>query len=230
MKKISFWAKDHVWTTRLLIIFFIYPLLNITGWLLGDLLQSMGIDLSQIWSYALSLGALYLLLIYPFKSTPTRNNHHYTRRKTIDVLLAGCTFLLIVTTGNHLDGSEQATGFPLTHASTFSKDLPRSAEKSKIKAQKKSLKQWVKQLRKKYREAGNGTKIALTILAVILAIFLIFGLAALACTIACSGSEAIAYILFLLGTAGIIFGLVKVINSIHRGPKKQVPEPEKPSS
>lgn len=224
MLKISHWAKDHTWVTRLFIIFLIYPLLNITGFFLGDLLESQGFHFSALWGYVLSLLVLFLIFIYPPGNKTSGNQNIYARRKTLDVLLSSATFLFILTTGNQLSSGHQFNSIPITHASTVSLDPAPSSENSKFKKQKKIVRKWIKDVRKKYREADKGTKIVLTILAVFVAVLLILLLGALACTIACGGSEAIAFILFFLGTGGIIFGLVKVINSIHKGPKKKAPE------
>jgi hypothetical protein len=46
-------------------------------------------------------------------------------------------------------------------------------------------------------------------------------LGGLACSISCSGSEALAFIVFFIGLGGIIFGSIKLIQRIKRGPKKK---------
>ncbi|MGZ5191171.1 MAG: hypothetical protein ACXWCZ_09145, partial [Flavisolibacter sp.] len=72
MIQLSYWAKSHVWTTRLIIIFLIYPLLNISGWFLGDLLALNCIYINESWGYVLSFFILFLFLVYPYKADKKR--------------------------------------------------------------------------------------------------------------------------------------------------------------
>ena len=57
-------------------------------------------------------------------------------------------------------------------------------------------------------------KIVLIFLAVVVAAGLLYVLAALACTISCSGAEALAVIVALVGTFGIVFGAIRLIQAI----------------
>lgn len=63
---------------------------------------------------------------------------------------------------------------------------------------------------------------ALIILAVLAAIGLLMAVAMLACSLACSGAEAAAILVAILGTAGVIWGTVAIIRSASR---KKVPAP-----
>ncbi len=65
--------------------------------------------------------------------------------------------------------------------------------------------------------SGKAWKIALAIIAMVGLIYL---LAALACSLSCSGSDAAAIIVGTLGLTGIIFGFVLLMKRIRRGPKK----------
>jgi hypothetical protein len=65
-------------------------------------------------------------------------------------------------------------------------------------------------------DKSNAETALLILLACIAAVGLFVLLAGLACNISCNGSEAAALILFIFGTAAIIWGLVKVIRSIQR--------------
>jgi len=60
----------------------------------------------------------------------------------------------------------------------------------------------------------KGWKIALIILTILVAAGLIYVFLALGCAIACSGSEALAIVVVLLGSAATIFGAIKLIQYI----------------
>ena len=95
MKSISLWARDHAWPSRLLIILVIYPLLNLTGLFLGDLLESSNIVYSSSWTYVLSFVIILLFLFYPGRNEPAYKNFRF--RKTMDcseeVIIFACTIL-----------------------------------------------------------------------------------------------------------------------------------------
>ncbi len=229
MRNISLWAKEHAITTRLLIVLVIYPLFNLTGWFLGDLLAIQGFHLYSFWGYPLSLIVILIMLTYPSSADRSVYRRSYTRRKIMDGLLAGTTFLFIVMTGNNFTSFSDATAMPASYASSFPQAVEKPGPVSKSNFQKKAVRKWFHALRKKYRDASNSNKVLLTILAIVVGIFLFMGLIALTCSIACAGSEALAYVVFFLGMAGIILGLVKIIKSIHRGPKKPTVSQPAPS-
>jgi len=66
--------------------------------------------------------------------------------------------------------------------------------------------------------AGKALLIALTIIG---AVGLLYLVAALACTLACNGSDAAAVIVAILGAAAVIWLTVVIIQRISRGPKKE---------
>jgi hypothetical protein len=216
MKLLSRWAQHHQWTARLLIILVFYPILNLSGWILGDLLQSEGIVLGSVWSYLLCGSILALFFIYPNKKDRRYRNWRF--RKTLDCLLILCTFGCILFSGNRYAAGSSLELFTQGHATTQAPALDQARMEQPPK--KKGLRKLVRELRRKYRDADNGSKVALTILVVVIFVFAVFGLAALSCSIACSGAEGLAYIVFFLGLGGLIFGLVKLLQRIKRGKKK----------
>ena len=60
----------------------------------------------------------------------------------------------------------------------------------------------------------TGWKIALLILTILVAAGLIYLFLVLGCSIACSGSEALAWVVIILGPAAVIFGAIKLIRHI----------------
>ena len=231
MKNISAWANLHPWSTRFIIVLLIYPLMNFTGWALGWMLVENGIELNVLGIYLLCVAVFFIMAFYPRKRERNRYRNFYTARKTGDMLLALSSFLLITWTSNvsvH-QGVQQSpihATEQLVKTNTASQTL--SLEKPS-KKEKKSFKKFLKDLRKKYKEASKGGKVGLIILTIVVALILIYLLAAVSCSIACGGAEALAWVVAILGLGGIVFGAVKVIQRITRGPKKARTE-EMPSS
>lgn len=218
MRQISFWAKDHVWSTRLLIVLVIYPLLNLCGWFLGAAFFWEGSELPYF-LYFFSLGAFFLVFIQYAGS----NNKKlaYWRRKTFDLLLVVTTFWLIVFTGNHWSSSSAQAPVNTSFASSpspVSTILPTNKSK---KQKVKFFKRLVKKLESHYKAASAPRKTLYIVLTVLVACLLIFLLSALACNIACAGSEGAAYVILFIGLAAIIFGVVRIIQRINRGPRKK---------
>ena len=226
MLQLSFWARKHVWSTRLIIIFLIYPLLNISGWFIGDLLALNGITFNQNLGYILSFIILFLFLIYPYKIDKKRYRHYYAWKKTTEILMICTTFCFILLRGNGFN-SENGTNLVVTsgYASVVDKNVEPSS-KTLEKEKKNFIKKFVKNLRNKYKNASKRDKTGMIILAILVALGLIFLLGVLSCSIACGGAEGLAYAIFFIGLGAIIFGLVRVIKRINRGePKQKKAEP-----
>lgn len=232
MKSISFWAKNHKTASRVLIIV-IYVLLNVIGIFLGDILFSMGIVLSPLF-YAVAIVISILgLLIYPSRKSRVSRKNFYFQQKSADIILLIATFIFIIYTGNSFYNSD-FKGSPIASASnsiyvsinhSSTTIMKRKVVVSKKHGDKK-LKNVIREFRKKYKSSTKGQKTLYIIISAIVAAGLIMGVSALACNIACSGSEALAYIVLFLGLGGIIFGLVKIIQRINRGgPKKKTINP-----
>jgi hypothetical protein len=225
MKRISCWARDHVWSSRLLIIFLIYPLLNLTGWWLGIILNAEGLQLNPAWGYPLSFICLLLFVLYPSRQNKTRFKNLYAYRKTIDILMGCITFCFILITGNHFtEGFAPGT---ISTAATISEE-PAKTGTSSVKKEKKGLKKFIQNIRRAYKNSSNGEKTGMIILAVIVAVLLVTLLGGLSCSIACNGSEGLGYAVFFIGLGAIVFALVKIIHRITNGPKKKA-EPLKTS-
>jgi hypothetical protein len=218
MRKVSSWARSHVMATRLLIIFLVYPLLNLTGWITGIILSSGNIALSPGWGYVLSFLTFILFAAYP-----RGKKAHYWYRKTLDLLLVATCFGFIVLTGNHLSSPSPAQGLSFP---AYASEQPANARTADVKTTKKEkgLRKIFRKFQRAYKKTNAAGKAALIFLAVLVALFLISLLGALACNIACGGSEALAYAILFLGVGGIIFALVKVIHRILNGPPKKQPE------
>lgn len=175
----------------------------------------------------------------------TRQTVSYARRKLFDLSLGAVTFLMIIYAGNHWEKlfikNESAQASKVIRISKDSsifnhfliknfitsikeKDVANLSQKEKIRIIKKQLKE-VKQ----DKQTSKSDKTLLIILSVLVAIGLLIGLAALSCSISCGGAEALALVVALVGTALIIFLLIRVMKRISNPRPKEIEEkvPEK---
>lgn len=233
MKRVSFWALHHKLAARI-IITLIYILLNLLGLFFGDLLSSLNIFLAPSYYLIAVLLTLGGILLYPSKKRKHSYKNFYFRQKFADGVLMTATFLFITYTGNSFDNTQSiislrpalAISIVKPHASSAvihdnSRAAKKSAQLSK-KENRKNLRSFIKEIRKKYKATSNSGKAFLIVLVVLGAIFLSFLMLGLACNIACSGSEALAYIVGAIGVGAVIFGAVKLIQRINRGkPEKK---------
>jgi hypothetical protein len=217
MRVVSLYAKNYKWLARFLIVLVLYPVLNVSGWALGIILDVEGIQFNNSGFYILVFATLVIAATYPYK----KHTSSYHRRKISDALLASISFCFIVLTGNHFSsGSQYQNINPAQASSQISIQTIEKPSKEKKKAAKKFLRNLVK----KYKHAGDGEKALLIILTILVALIVVYLLAALSCSIACGGMEALAYVVFILGLGGIVFGVVKIIEKISRKSKKKKAE------
>ncbi len=235
MKKISIWAKRHPRSARITIFVF-FVILNVLGFTTGMLLNDTGIYL-PVFAIVFFI-CLYAagFIAYPFKNIRGKYRmtaSGYIHQKTCDFLLAGSTFLMIVYFGNHREILFRYS-LPFTQAIASSSTLPATSvakpsyksvsaflrsmkdENGKLlswKERKKLLKEQVRAI-KKADELSNGAKTALIVLSVLVAAGLIYLVGVIACSLACNGSEAAAWIVAIGGTGLVIFLLILAIRSI----------------
>jgi len=238
VKKISIWAKGHVWQSRLLIIF-IYILLNVLGIFTGKLLREVNVVIPQLYFTSFVVFTILLWVLYPGNKDPKTGKKRglYFRRKLFDFSLGTVTFLMIIYIGNNWKSlpvkSESAqaskiiripkdsaiSNSPLIKnfiTSIKNMDVSKLTPREKIRIIKKQIRTI-----REDNETSKGEKTVLIIVSVLLAIGLLIGLAALSCSIACSGSEAVAVIVALAGTFLIVFLLIRTIKRISNRPKQK---------
>lgn len=101
MKQISYWAKNHIWPSRLLIAV-VYILLNALGIFTGKLLKDIGINLPGYFFMLCVTLTILLWFGYSCKSPkPAIYFSYYFRRKLFDFCLGMVTFLMIVYGSNN---------------------------------------------------------------------------------------------------------------------------------
>jgi len=222
MRSISLWAFHHKWQARLLLVC-IHVLLIAIAWLTGEALYSMHYSVPASLIYLLVLAYFIGCCCYPSRKQRRRYKNFYRTQKLCDALVATTSFLLIAAASNHQYvfhspfHSNAAASVQLTNNTNIEKPVKPTGKKiSFFKKLKLKLATAILKLRMHFQKASTGEKVALIILAVLLAGLLLFGVFALSCSLSCSGSDALAVLVGILGTALVIFLLVKAIKSINK--------------
>ncbi|MGZ3839606.1 MAG: hypothetical protein ACXVMS_10465 [Flavisolibacter sp.] len=221
MRKISLWASRHLWAARILLVF-IHLALILIAWTAGNLLYQAAISIPAPLICFWVVGFLAVCSIYPSRENRKAFRQAYRTQKICDGLLATLSFLLVLSLANHQEVANSPFGLPAAASVSTSpaRVTPPASQKtgkvSFFNKWKRKLATGMMRLSQHFKKASSGEKVAMIILAVILAIFLLFGVMALACSASCSGSDALAILIGILGTALIVFLLVKVIKSINR--------------
>ena len=214
-------------------------LLSALAYYIGTALSSLDIRLSP--SLCLLFAAVYgtTAFFYPsMKHNRFTGSWKYVCRKTGDFLLVASSFCLICWLVNDLQElpiAAEASAAAIRSVPPAATEILSSSHDRKAgsltHAEKKTLK---KELRKKIREfkkaqrSGNlsfAEQVILIILAIAVALGLAYLVAALACSLSCSGAEGLATLVAIVGLGGIIFGLVKIIQSIIHGGRRPPPPP-----
>ncbi len=239
MKKLSFWARENPWKARIIIVLLHFVLI-ILALFTGDTLSAIGIQLPA-WSITLFLSLFILAAIfYPsrHKRNLIKKDLYYIRQKSCDFLLAATGFCMMLCLANKNNG--MVNYFQAASASSvisMEKEKPTAQQilaslqfrdKSTLtRSEKRILKKEFRVQLKNYVIAtvkGNkaqANSALLIILAIVVALGVLILLAGICCSISCSGSAGLAIALFILGTAGIIWGLISVIRSINRKGKSK---------
>ncbi len=237
MRQLSHWARRNKWTTRILIIG-IYFGLNITGYIIGKSLDEIGTTVSVSWFISFASLAVLVWMVFPGRGGLLGikiQNGYYLR--------ASCHFLMgLATLGMIIYAANSNFKLPLSNVSatvsvnkdsslwkhpliTSFKEKLQQLDKSKLtkKEKRRLIKNQIIAI-DRAKNVSDGDKAGLIIISVIVALLLLFGIASLACSLSCSGSEALAILVLLLGTGLIIYLLVKTIKRIKFRKKKEKPE------
>lgn len=230
MRKLSGWAKLNPWKARLLIVALYVPL-NFMAVAWGIMLSDSSFNFPNT---TLVVVCILTLVLLQLRIQFMRRHHDsYRIRKSIDFAMLALTFFTVAyvssdrTSPQHIVSPAYSLQLKLQ---TTSKNIDHNLHgQSKVKPGKERTSLIKKFLRKavKFYFKRNDTEKALLIAAsVLIALALLVLLAALACSIACSGAELLALLVFILGTAGIVFLLIFVINRITRRKPKAPPPVE----
>ena len=229
MKSISRWAKNHVPQARILLVL-IKTGLWILAIYLGLLITNMGYFTPGWFLYIIAALAAYSFYSYPHRQYTKHN--FYRKQKTRDFLLGLCAFCIIAGVTNRLDMPLPQSGtianassiMHIGNAAQIITSLEHRNKKTLSRKEKQILKKEFFQQVKVYAKAtllndkaakADSWKIILVIVAMLGLLYLIAGLA---CSLSCSGSEAAAAVLFILGFTAVIWGAAALFKRIKRGP------------
>ena len=238
MKSISLWAKKHVSAARVLI-----TIIQIVLFFLADrmanLLVKAGIEIPTSLVF-ISLAMIGLcVLFYPRHTAKLSYQSSYYKRKGLEITVAICSYIIITTCLNNntiLASSRQPSNAALIEGdhpnrlALFSNPSSQKTTTLSKSSKKKELRTQWKALKKAIRD-GKDDEGGQIFLIILLGIGLSLLLGALVCSIACSGADAIAVLVAISGTAGIIFLCTRLIqNATGKRPFKKKKQETAPST
>ncbi len=230
MRKLSTWARKNFILSRVLIVV-CYLLLFLLCFFTGNALRDLQIIIPfkilglSVIVYVIT-ASTYILQKHFFKK-----QFSYLYHKMLDGLLLVSTYLILLTVYNQYGSITNMVSGSSSYAyGSFAPTTNTSVEFSKekisikpVKVDKKSLRQTFKKMINAYKEKSAASKGILIFLSVLLGVGLFLVIAALACSISCSGSGVLGLLVLIAGTFGIVLGLVKLIERIKKGPKEPKP-------
>lgn len=222
MKKLSFWASNNKWKSWVLIAFFYY-LLIVAAMFLANAAFFAGVSLNLYWLFA-TIGIITIIFgFYPLKNTKA---YTFKNRKRADFALVISGFFLTFSLFNVMisEYEVQPSRTNPYAVQTILKPTADFEQESTLTKLRKRLKrrsyQRTQQFKAFWKAQNEGTQALLIILTILVAVLLFFGVTALGCAVACSGSEALGAAIFIVGYAGIIIGSIFAIRAIVRKGKK----------
>ena len=234
MKLISLWAKQHLWAARLLLIiaqtvlvstaFFVGAIFSNLSFISSDTIKSLGLFLFFVG-----------LILYPIKQARFAFLRHcYRRQKRIDGILVFSSLLLFFSMGQQFIAEPVSVSTDVTQNNAWHAELvvhsrtTNVSPKSSKNAIRKQNRMKRKELRKKLKQTINnqkkelswGEEALLVVLTLLLGCALVYGVLILSCSLACSGMEALAYIVAGVGVPLVITLAVLTIRRIFGKTKK----------
>jgi hypothetical protein len=237
MQKISYWASRNIVSARSLIVA-IKILLAVISYYIGMELFKMKLLIPAVETYCITWVLLFAAIsCYPAgKKNATLKEFIYARQKACDFILPFCAVLFLITWFNNAGTVPATTAYGSTIIKHPSARQILNAGKTKqtLTGKEKRIlkKEFFKQLKVYGRAIVTGDKAkageALTIILAIVALLgLLYLLAALVCSLSCSGADVLAIFVGVIGLAGLIWGFVAIINNMHRKRKKTIVQKDK---
>jgi hypothetical protein len=238
MRRLSLWAKYNAVYARIIIVIS-HCILIWIAYFLGTQLSQSGVELSPLWIYFLIAVFFITGALYP----SAKSSKNYLKRKFCDSIVVACGFLLticVVTNLNKATSIYQTAEAvnpvnPSLYKYAEAKKLLeqfKNGEKTKFTLKEKRIikKEFKYQVFQYAKAKLTGNKkgqddAAAIVLVCIAAAGLFVLLIGLACNLSCNGSEAAAWIVFILGTVAIVWGSVAIIHSIQRKRSKSKAKP-----
>lgn len=206
MKRLSYWAKNHIWQTWLIFIL-LHTIIIYGAWFAGTYLYLEGIIFEESLIDAFALLCVAGLFVYPLMC----RGRIYWRRKTADFSLVavGSIALMMVfnqfthETIHHPPVNEYAQTIVLKPSKKKAKMRHKLQQKTK-KIQQRIIKRAERLQKKNIGLSTAGFIILFVLLAIIASLFV----AGLSCNLSCSGNEAAAIAVLVAGPLLILVGLI----------------------
>lgn len=242
MKELSKWAKINPKSSRI-IIAFSHLLVVINAVCFGILLFICNWGESK-WLLAVIANLFFISYIFYPEKNEKKNQYipSYVRQKVHDFSLV-IFYSVVITFGvnnflmqNNNDNNlvRQPTAEfivykPKSENQTSDRKKPKFEVKENNKELRKQIKDEFQELKielKRQNDKGGviGLKILLTLLTIGVALLLVYLIAALSCSLSCSGQEGLAFVVLILGWGGIIWlGIIAIKNIFRKiGKRKNV--------
>ncbi len=220
MKRLSYWASQHVVATRLLILG-CYVIANVLGWGWALLLHSANIHPSPYLLLALLIIATAALLVHPVRTQKQEYSHSYVRRKAHDLVICTVYICLIALVTVNLWRSDNAPLYAsIRNPRTQSSSEQTTNPPAETQHHSSNFRDFLNAAHDSYQEMDPGVQILLVILSIVVTVAFCIGWAVLCCSIACNGAGALAIILGILGIGGAITGCVFLCRRIISGPRR----------
>ncbi|MEP6466349.1 MAG: hypothetical protein ABJB05_08585 [Parafilimonas sp.] len=214
MKKISLWAKNHVFITRIIIVVIHLLLIRIAFFLCNTIQFNFSFSVFV----ALALIIIVASMLYPFAKKIS-----YPFQKIILFITSTCFFLItcFFIKDNFISDSFQKT-FSAVSVPVDSLKNATTLTRSQKHVLKKELRTEIKAYKKIPRPQRPTAQDALLILFIVLSgIGLLCGLGILVCGISCGGIPALVLISVSAGMGGIGVGLYFIIRKLHKNVEKE---------
>lgn len=218
MKTIALWASQNLFASRLLLIA-LHTILFITALYSGLALALLGVSL-PVWLIPVTAVMVCIgLLAYPFG-----RNGNFAGRKLLDFGFAVAAFIMLFSFSNQtpLPTINQPRAVPIVERGIALEKAPQdvSGFKRVLSAPKTWIQKRMQKRATQWESVIQEYRPGLVVLFIFLTALAAFGLgvliAALSCSIACSGFEVAAVIVLVLGWGGIIAGAIFSIRAAIR--------------
>lgn len=221
--KISYWAAVNPKKTRF-IIGGIQIITGFAGLILGTEMAHRGMQCSDASRNMLVATFLASSVLYPVRKSPLRIlKRTYLRQKIHDILLFISGFLLMVWVGNHFSrptdipaGTMQQSGYNASH------NIQTTGHQS-VYTYKAQLQDEPANPEKKGLSAS--AKVLLTVLTIVGFCAAAYGIAAASCGLACSGLNALAVLVAVVGGILAIGLAYLALKAIFNPKNRRIPKP-----
>jgi len=232
MKTLSIWAIDHPRISQVIIALSHLALLGLLL-MVGFLMYMYDIAIPVWLTWVFALIYFTTFIVYP---SSKREYHwwksHFWKLRALHFTIVLSAFMTILLAFAQFASDPMSqTQFSPEPTFIVHNELQTTTSKNKISLGKRikktvaKVKRSLNQLKQKYSrqlsEKSVAMKIILTLLLAILIIALLYVIAFLSCGLSCSGSPALALILLLTGTGGLIFLGIFGFRRIFRSNKEK---------